>query len=49
MERGHRQAPAAGIKDYEAVFAAVPGEVEIRNEARVHLWYEEKFGVPCPP
>ncbi|GLY54938.1 hypothetical protein Lesp01_85930 [Lentzea sp. NBRC 102530] len=23
--------------------------VEIRNEARVHLWYEEKFGVPCPP
>ncbi|WP_443667748.1 nucleotidyltransferase family protein [Kibdelosporangium philippinense] len=23
--------------------------VEIRNEARVHLWYEKKFGVPCPP
>ncbi|MET9229852.1 nucleotidyltransferase family protein [Lentzea sp. NPDC003310] len=23
--------------------------VEIRNEARVHLWYEAKFGVPCPP
>lgn len=23
--------------------------VEARNEARVHLWYEEKFGVPCPP
>jgi uncharacterized protein len=23
--------------------------VEIRNEARVHLWYERRFGVPCPP
>ncbi|WP_217546606.1 nucleotidyltransferase family protein [Streptomyces sp. GbtcB6] len=30
-------------------FAGVAAEVEIRNEARVHLWYEEKFGVPCPP
>lgn len=27
----------------------MPAEVEIRNEARVHLWYERKFGVPCPP
>ncbi|WP_431911587.1 nucleotidyltransferase family protein [Nonomuraea jabiensis] len=34
--------PEHGIKDYD-----VP--VEIRNEARVHLWYEERFGVPCPP
>jgi uncharacterized protein len=24
-------------------------EVEIRNEARVHLWYEKKFGIPCHP
>jgi hypothetical protein len=23
--------------------------VDVRNEARVHLWYEAKFGVPCPP
>lgn len=23
-------------------------KVEIRNQARVHLWYSEKFGVPCP-
>lgn len=22
---------------------------QFRNEARVHLWYERKFGVPCPP
>ncbi len=31
------------------VFRDVPAEVEIRNEARVHLWYEERFGVPCAP
>ena len=23
--------------------------VEVRNQARVHLWYEDHFGVPCPP
>lgn len=23
--------------------------VEVRNEARVHLWYERKFGVACAP
>ncbi|MGZ9810341.1 nucleotidyltransferase family protein [Pseudoroseicyclus sp. H15] len=23
--------------------------VEIRNQARVHLWYEQHFGQPCPP
>lgn len=23
--------------------------VELRNEARVHLWYEERFGVPARP
>ena len=26
---------------------AVP--VQIRNQARVHLWYEQKFGMPCRP
>jgi hypothetical protein len=30
-------------------FRGCGGEVEVRNEARVHLWYEDKFGVPCPP
>ena len=24
-------------------------EVQVRNQARVHLWYEQKFGVACPP
>jgi hypothetical protein len=27
----------------------LPVDVEVRNEARVHLWYEAKFGVPCRP
>jgi len=29
-------------------FAASPVPVEVRNEARVPLWYEQKFGRPCP-
>jgi hypothetical protein len=37
------------IQAGRATFAGVPATVEIRNEARVHLWYEQKFGVPCQP
>ncbi|MEU8821340.1 nucleotidyltransferase family protein [Actinoplanes sp. NPDC048796] len=37
------------IKAFAGPAAAAEVEVEVRNEARVHLWYEEKFGVPCPP
>ncbi|MEV0491864.1 nucleotidyltransferase family protein [Streptomyces atratus] len=43
------EAEDAVIKAGQEVFAGLPAEVEIRNEARVHLWYEQKFGVPCPP
>jgi len=43
------EAEDAVIKAGQEVFAGLPAEVEIRNEARVHLWYEEKFGVPCAP
>jgi uncharacterized protein len=35
----------AGLK----TFAGLPAPVQIRNQARVHLWYEQKFGSPCPP
>lgn len=31
------------------IFAGLPAPVQIRNQARVHLWYEQKFGVPCRP
>ena len=37
----------AVIKRADALFAGLP--VEVRNQARVHIWYEEKFGVPYPP
>lgn len=30
------------------VFAELPLPVEVRNQARVHLWYPLKFGQSCP-
>jgi hypothetical protein len=30
-------------------FEGLPSPVQIRNQARVHLWYEQKFGMSCPP
>ncbi len=29
-------------------FAFAPREVQLRNQARVHLWYPMKFGIPYP-
>jgi hypothetical protein len=43
------EAEDAVIKAGQDVFTSLPAEVEIRNEARVHLWYQDKFGVACPP
>lgn len=43
------EAEDAVIRAGREAFAGLPAEVEIRNEARVHLWYERKFGVRCPP
>ena len=37
------------IKWGAAQFAALPVPVEIRNQARVHLWYEQHFGQAYPP
>ena len=37
------------IRAGQATFGDLPAAVEIRNEARVHLWYQSHFGVPCPP
>ena len=39
----------AVIQAGHEVFAGLPVPVQIRNQARVHLWYEHKFGIPCPP
>jgi len=37
------------IRRGAGLFAELPVPVEIRNEARVHLWYAEHFGVPVQP
>jgi hypothetical protein len=37
------------IRRCAAAFDDLGVEVEVRNQARVHLWYEDHFGVPCPP
>ena len=39
----------AVIQSAGRAFADVPAEVEVRNEARVHIWYGQKFGIPIPP
>lgn len=37
------------IESAALAFADLDIEIEVRNEARVHLWYEQKFGVPLAP
>jgi hypothetical protein len=37
------------IQSARHAFADLPADVEIRNEARVHLWYEQKFGTASLP
>lgn len=37
----------AVIQRASALFADLDIVVEVRNEARVHLWYEEHFGIPA--
>lgn len=39
----------AVIRRAATAFAGCGGEVEVRNEARVHLWFEDHFGIPRPP
>ena len=39
----------AVIRRGAALFTGLPVPVEVRNEARVHLWYADRFGVPGPP
>jgi uncharacterized protein len=38
----------AVIRAGRKIFGRLPAPVQIRNQARVHLWYEQKYGVPCP-
>jgi hypothetical protein len=41
------EAEDAVIRRGARLFADLPVPVEIRNEARVHLWYADHFGVPA--
>src|ERR1051326_1488825 len=42
------EAEDAAIRRAGIVFADLGVKIELRNEARAHLWYPEKFGVPYP-
>ncbi len=37
------------IRQAAALFQDIDGVIEIRNQARIHLWYPQRFGCPCPP
>ena len=39
----------AVIRRGERLFGDLPVPAEIRNQARVHLWYADHFGAPPPP
>lgn len=43
------EAEDAMIRGVAAAAAGCPGPVEVRNQARVHLWFEQRFGLPYPP
>jgi hypothetical protein len=43
------EAEDAVIRRVTALFADLGVAVEARNQARVHLWYPDKFGIAYPP
>jgi hypothetical protein len=43
------EAEDAVIQQTARIFGDLGAHIEIRNQARVHLWYPEKFGMPYPP
>jgi hypothetical protein len=43
------EAEDRAIRRTAEAFADLGALIELRNQARVHLWYEEKFGRPYPP
>lgn len=42
------EAEDRAIKRTAQAFADLDAEIELRNQARAHLWYEAKFGAPYP-
>ncbi len=43
------EAEDAVIRRAQELFKDIDAEIEVRNEARVHIWYEEHFGIPAIP
>ena len=43
------EAEDAWIRRCEPVFRDLPREVEVRNQARVHIWFSRKYGVDRRP
>ena len=43
------EAEAAHAKRIDGLFVDLPVRIDVKNEARVHLWYEGKFGAPIRP
>jgi hypothetical protein len=39
----------ANIRRVAAAVSDISVSVEVRNQARVHLWYPNKFGIAYPP
>lgn len=37
------------IRRAAVLFQDIDAVIEIRNQARIHLWYPQRFGVNCPP
>ncbi|WP_349961316.1 nucleotidyltransferase family protein [Rhizobium sp. ZPR3] len=43
------QAEADHATRVREMFSDLPVWIDVKNEARVHCWYEAKFGYPIPP
>lgn len=43
------ESEAAHSARVRELFAGLPVWIDVKNEARVHLWYESKFGEPLAP
>lgn len=43
------EAEDAVIRRCAGVFGNLDADIQVRNQARVHLWYEEKFGAAYSP
>jgi uncharacterized protein len=44
-----RQAEESRARDARALLVDIPGELDVANEARVHIWYADHFGYAITP